>query len=828
MPSPLDSCKLTVDEVRFDIPPDQLGFTDTSELTPLDSIVGQPRATEALDLGVGVRHQEYHIYAAGLTGTGRLRLVQQALQERIGETRVPDDWVYVNNFAEPDRPLAISLPAGQARELRSAVQTLVETLVESLPKAFREEDFSRERDRIGEQYRQKGQEIFKELEAHAAEHQIAVRQLPDGEILFIPLKDGKPMSPDEIKQLSPEELEELQRRQDQMLQTAGKLLERQQEMQLQLTTDVRQVVRSFATRLVAPLVAAIAQRFDIPKLRAWLEQLQEHIVDHLDRFRLRDQLPPEKLGELLEGHDVYQQKPFLDYQVNVLVDNGGLQRPPVVVEAAPNYKNLFGTIDRIVDRYGRVTTNFNRIKAGSLLRANGGCLVFDLVDALSEPLVWKELKRTLKAGVIEIEVYDPFSMFTVSALTPEPIPLNVRLVVAGPSLVYHLLCLYDEDFSRLFRVKADFDVEIHREDDGGQLYGRFVRKLSDTEGTLPFTTGGVAELLRSGARLAGDRRKLSTEFTHVGDVVREADYWARKAHAARVTDEHVRTALNRRVYRSDLIAEKIRDLITDGTLLIQVQGTAPGQVNGLAVYNLGDYAFARPSRVSASIGVGAAGIVNIERESRLSGKTFDKGLLILDGYLRNQYAQRNPLSLAAAIAMEQSYGGIDGDSASVAELVCLLGALAGTPLRQDLAVTGSINQAGQVQAIGGINEKIEGFFDVCRTAGLTGSQGVCFPRSNVKNLVLRPDVVEAIAQGQFHLWAINHVDQALELFSGIPAGSVDQPESFHGRVQARLDEMRESLKKQPAGQQVLVTPAAAPPSTTPDPRPPLPGRDGAA
>jgi predicted ATP-dependent protease len=825
MPGDLNDCKLTPDQVRFETAPDQLGFADTSDLPPLDAIVGQPRATEALDLGVGVRHQEYHIYAAGLTGTGRLKLVQQALEERIGAARVPDDWVYVNNFNEPDRPLAINLPAGQGRELRSAVQTLIETLVESLPKAFREEDFSRERDRIGEQYRKKGEEIFHELETHAAEHRIAVKQLPDGEVLFIPLKDGKPMSPDEIKQLSPEELEELQRRQEQMLQTAGKLLERQQEMQLQLTADVRQVVRSFATRLVAPLVAAIAQRFTVPKLLQWLEQLQQHIVDHLDRFRLRDQLPPEKLGELLEGHDLYQQKPFLDYQINVVVDNSGLKRPPVVIEAAPNYKNLFGTIERIVDRFGRVTTNFTRIKAGSLLRANGGCLVFDLLDALTEPFVWKELKRTLKAGVIEIESYDPFSMFTVSALSPEPIPLNVRLVVAGPPLVYHLLCLYDEDFSRLFRVKADFDVEIRREEGGGRLYGQFVRKLSDTEGTLPFTAGGVAELLRTGARLSGDRQKLSTEFTLIGDVVREADYWARKESADRVTEQHVQIALNRRIYRSDLIAEKIRELITDGTLLIQVQGTAVGQINGLAVYNLGDYAFARPSRVSASVGVGAHGIVNIERESRLSGQTFDKGLLILEGYLRNQYAQRNPLSLSAAIAMEQSYGGIDGDSASVAELLCLLGALAGTPLRQDVAVTGSINQAGQVQAIGAVNEKIEGFFDVCRAAGLTGSQGVCFPRSNVRNLVLRPDVVQAVEQGKFHLWGIDQVDQAIELFSGIPPGNVEQPESFHGRVQGRLTDMLESLKKQPPGQQVFVTPGAAPAAPPPDPRPPLPGRD---
>ncbi|MFG0335639.1 MAG: Lon protease family protein, partial [Maioricimonas sp. JB049] len=551
------------------------------------------------------------------------------------------------------------------------------------------------------------------------------------------------------------------------------------------------------------------------------------IVDHLDRFREVDRSPPNPVQALLQGHELHEQQRFMDYQVNVVVDNSNHDRPPVIVENAPNYRNLFGTIERVVDRHGRVTTNFTRIKAGSLLRANGGYLVFDITDASGEPFVWKELKRTLKSGQVEIETYDPFSMFTVSALKPDPIPLDVKLVAAGPPLIYHLLCLYDEDFSRVFRVKADFDVEITRDADAGQLYGQFVRKLSDTEGLLPFTADAVAELVISGARLTNDRGKISTEFTHVGDIARESDYWARRDGAEFVDAEHVHQAYEKRIFRSNLIATKIREMISDGTLIFDLEGTAVGQINGLAVINLGDYAFGRPSRVTASVGIGAAGLINIERESRLSGRTYDKGLLIIDGYIRNKYAKKHPVTLSASIAMEQSYGGIDGDSASVAELLCLLSAVGSIPLRQDIAVTGSINQWGEVQAIGGVNEKVEGFFDVCRETGLTGTQGVCIPDSNVKNLVLRPDVVSAIEQGQFHVWAVRNLDEAAELFAGQPAGGINSSNTFHGTVSNRLELMIDALKKQPTsyGPHLLWTPGV-PTGLPPDPRPPLPGDKG--
>jgi predicted ATP-dependent protease len=812
--------KLTADEVTFSLSPDQFGYQSTAELSPLDAIVGQSRALRALDLGLGIAHPNYHIYVAGMTGTGRMEMLRAALAERIDERPIPSDWMYVNNFDEPDRPLAIDLPPGQGARFKREMEDLIDTLFDALPKAFQEEDFSREKDHLRKEYQQQSEDLLEELTQPAREIGIAVQMLPDGQLLFIPLKDGRPMTPEEMQTLNQDEVQDIERRQQQVMEIAEKVMLRRHEMERQLTLDVRRVEQAFAMRLIKPLIARIADGYESAKLRHWLDRMAKDLVDHLGRFRQR-----EGRGRVpTEPGEAHAEERFIDYQVNVIVDNSKLKHAPIILEDAPTYQNLFGIIERVVDRFGRVATNYTRIKAGSLLKANGGYLVFNLMDALTEPFVWKELKRRLKSGLLEIEIYDPFSMFTVSALKPEVIPLKTRLVALGDPLVYHLLYLYDEDFREIFRVKADFDTEMQRNNDAGQIYGRFVRRLSETEGLLPFQADGVAELIRAGVRLADERSKISTEFSRVADLVRESEFWARRDGVQQVTAAHVRQAQDEHVFRSDLVASKIREWIADGTLLIDLQGEVVGQVNGLAVANLGDYAFGRPSRITASVGVGATGIVNIERESRLSGKTYDKGLLILEGVLRNTYARDTPLSLTAGLTMEQSYGGIDGDSASVAELLSLLSALAEIPLRQDIAVTGSINQWGQVQAIGGVNEKIEGFFDVCHAAGLTTTQGVCIPEANVKNLVLRPDVVEAIEAGQFHVWAVGRLDQAIELLSGLPAGDTQLEGSFHQRVAKRLSGMSDALKGQTPPSVERVTAAESPPALPPDPRPPAPAK----
>jgi ATP-dependent Lon protease len=818
--------ELKPDELDVVFDAADLGFKSTEELDPLDEILGQPRAMKALDLGLGIQHPTYNVYVAGLSGTGKKETIRRVLSERIADGKPPSDWVYVHNFDETDRPIAVDLEPGKGIQLRQDMHNLVEQLRDELPKAFRQEDFSREKQRIGREYEKKNQEVFAGLEKLAKEKGLAVQQMPDGQVGMVPLKGDRPMTKEEFEALSDEQKGEMTRRQREVAEQMDSVMTRARELKRQLGTDVRKVERDFATRIIEPHVDEIRQRYDHDKLREWFEKSRDHMVSNLDRFRQADGGQEQKVAQMLGVPVQAREQAFTEYCVNTLVDNSKLDHAPVVIEDAPNYKNLFGTTGGVVDRFGRVTGDFTHIRAGSLLRANGGYLVLNLLEALIEPLVWKELKRSIKSGKMEFHAYDPLGVFTASAIRPEPIPLNVKLVVLGTPLVYHLLHLYDEDFGEIFKVKADFATEMDRTEETGRNLGRFIQKIVKQEGVKSFAAPGVAELARTAARLAGNREKTTTEFSRLADVVREAGYWARQDESDEVNAEHVRRASDEKVYRSDLIAAKIRELIANGTLLISREGKAVGQVNGLGVIDLGDYMFGKPSRVTASVGIGAAGVINIERESKLSGQTYDKAMLILDGYLRNKYAKEHPLALSAGIAMEQSYGMIEGDSASVAELVCLLSSIADIPLRQDIGVTGSVNQWGDVQAVGGVNEKIEGFFDVCKETGLTGDQGVCIPCANVRNLVLRSDVIDTVQDRNFHVWTIEHIDEALALLSGVSAGDPGKEDSFHGKVSERLRSMAATLKEQRAVQgerpSVSIQP---PPGAQRDPRPPLPGRE---
>jgi ATP-dependent Lon protease len=818
--------ELTSHELRLHLSEEQLGFRTTEELAPLKEFVGQQRVMNALKAGVGIRQPGYHVYAAGISGTGKMDLIHRTLEDRAGQEPVPDDWVYVNNFDEPDRPLAIALKVGDGAKLKQEVANLVGRLMEELPKAFQREDFGQEKDRLRKQYRQQGEALAEELNRIAHERNLLVQQLDDGRVMFMPLKDGKPMTQEEGAKLSPEALQRIEKNQEEVLESARSVFQRQQDLERQLNADVRQVERTFADKLIAPLLAEIATRYENERLTNWLQRMKAHFVLNLDRFqrradRMLQQFEP-LVGELTLAD---LQERFFEYQVNLLVDHSGQKRAPVIIEGAPNYRNLFGTIERVVDRFGRVVTNFTRIKAGSLLKANGGYLVFDLLDALAEPFVWKELKRTLKRGSAEIEIHDPFALFTISGLKPEPIPLNIKLVVVGQPLLYHLLYRFDDEFREIFRIKADFDTELSGETNAGRMYGELVEKLRRQEKFPPFDASAVVMLTHASSRMAEYQGKFTAVFSRICDLIRETAFWAKEDGAAIINQKHVQRALAEQVYRSDLVAEKIREFIREGTLLVLLKDSSIGQVNALAAADLGDYVFGWPTRITASVGLGSAGIVNIERESRLSGKTFDKGVLILEGYVRNTYARDYPLALSASLAMEQSYGGVDGDSATLAELLCLLSAIASIPLRQDIAVTGSVNQRGQIQPIGAVNEKIEGFFDVCRETGLTGTQGVCIPQSNVKNLVLRPDVIEAVERREFHIWTIQHVDEGIELFSGIPAGSPTDKESFHGRVDRCVREMVDLLKAGKADpRDRVVSTVERQPESSPDPRPPHPGR----
>jgi ATP-dependent Lon protease len=770
-------------------------------------------------MGLAIRHRSYNVFVSGLTGPERKELVSGLLAERAAGEAAPDDWVYVYNFDEPDSPLALRLPCGSGSRLRTMMAEILSQLRHDLPEAFKAEDFSAQRERLGAAFGKKNEAIYNELLGRARELSMAVQRLPNGVLGFIPLRDGKPIEAKDSDSIGEEERADIERRQNELGEEAHRLMAKQQELSRELRTAVEEIARDCLRRILDPLFARARSAFPGDHVGTWMTRVQEHMVANLERFQPQEERPSNPSDTAGQAERV---DPMTEYKVNVVADNSGCAGAPVVVEISPSYKSLFGTIERDVNLFGRVTTDFTRIKPGSLLRASGGYLVLDLGDAMTEPLVWKQLKRTLQTGLLLTESYDPFALFTAAALKPQPIPIDTKVVAIGTTQLYYLLQAYDEDFGEIFKIRADFGPEAPRDSTSHAAYGRFVARQVKAEGLLPFSAGAVARMIRFGAREAGHRNKLSVEFGVIGDLVRESHQCARMAGSDTVDASHVDQALDQRIERSGRIPAKVREMIDEGALRVSLTGSSVGQVNGLSVVDLGEIKFGWPWRITAAVGIGQGGIINIERESELSGSTYNKGVLILEGYLRNRYAREHPLSLSASLAFEQSYGWIDGDSASSAELYCLLSSLADVPIRQEIAVTGSVNQHGEVQVIGGVNEKIEGFFDVCRIKGLTGTQGVCVPRGNVPNLILRRDVIEAVEKGEFHIWAVETIDEGLELLTGVPAGSRFEEGSIHYLVDQRLREHLARLQEQPApatvARSLIIQPNAPPPQP-----PPIPG-----
>jgi predicted ATP-dependent protease len=795
----------------------QLGFRTTAELEPLDEVIGQERALRAIELGVSMPQRGYNVFAAGISGTNPMELIRRLLEERAHREPTPDDWVYVHNFDEPDRPVALRLPAGHGSRLRTAATQIVERVSHDLPEALKAKDFSAERDRLGAAFGKRSEALYNEILDHAKRLNLQIQRQQSGTLNIIPLKDGQPMVPKDFEELSEPERTDLERRQEAMGEQITLVMTQQQDLLREMHSAVEEIVRAFARRIIDPLVAQGKAEFPSEPLGKWLDHVRDYLLANLGQLQ----------GEKQPGNEpaatAQQQDPWRVCTVNVVVDHGRTEGAPLLVELSPSYKNLFGTIEHDINPFGRITTDFSRIKSGSLLRASGGYLILDLDDALTEPFVWKQLKRALRSGQLLTEAYDPMALFTAPALRPQPIPIATKLIVRGSSQVLYLLQAADSDFNELFKIQAEFGEEAPRHADSQRGYACFIAKLVKEENLLPYSADGVAEIIRFGARKAEHRDKLSVQFGAVADLVREAAYWARNGHQASVNASHVRRALEERVYRTDRIIAKIRELIHQGALRVALEGRRTGQLNGLPVIELGDARFGWPSRITASVGVGQEGVVNIEREVEMSGHIHDKGVLILEGYLRHRYARQHSLAFSASLAFEQSYGWIEGDSAAVAELCCLLSALADVPLRQDVAVTGSVNQHGEVQVVGAINDKIEGFYDTCRQSGLTGTQGVCIPRGNVSHLVLRHDVIDAVTDGRFHIWAIDTIDEGIELLMGMPAGDLDVEGSFHHRLDQRQREILALLHEQPptaATTRPRLTVAAGPPQPAP---PPLPG-----
>src|SRR5579863_69038 len=737
----------------------------------------------------------------------------------------PGDWVYVNNFRNPESPVAIYLQPGQGVELRARMSELVGFVLEQLPKAFRREDFDQERAALRDKYNKRAQELFGNLETRARERGFAIQSTPTGQVIFIPLIDGKmPESPDALNKAmaakTDAEREQLAKAQGELQDELATLTMRQQEMMRELIDDIRAIERAFAARMITPSVEDLKHHFDNPGVDKYLDEVAEHMLGNLDRFREQPaEQGPRPPAPVDDGAR------WFDYQVNVMVDNSATRGAPVVLEDAPTYRNLFGTIERWIDPLGRSGTNFTRIIGGSFLKSHGGFLVFDLEDAVVEPGVWKTLKRSLKSGRMTLETFEPLPFFSMSGLKPEQIEIHNKVVTLGGAYLYNLLYFYDPDFSGLFKIKAEMRPSVAADGAAAAHYAARVGALARRENLPPFDASALAKIVEFGMRMAGDRTRVLAMLEPIDDLARESAYFARGESAARVSGAHVERALVERMLRLNFIEEEIRRLIANGTLIVEIKGASVGQINGLAVLDVGGYSFGRPSRVSATVALGQSGLINIEREARLSGSTHDKGIMILTGFLRARFGQEHPLAMTASICFEQSYSGIDGDSASSTELYALLSALSGVPIRQDFAVTGSVDQYGTVQAIGGANEKIEGFYRVCKATGLSGTQGVLLPRANVVNLMLDSETVEAVANGRFHIYPVDTIDQGIEILTGVRAGTLEEPGTINHLVNARLHRMSDILReRRPPEENRGLQSGPSPAPVPPPPTPPVPPR----
>ncbi len=788
------SRRVPADQVRWTCRPEDLPFETTADLPAGESIVGQDRAVRALDFGLTVAQPGYNIFVAGPAGTGRTTYTQSRVQQVAACQEVPSDWIYVHNFQHPDQPMAIALPPGEGSRFRREIERLVDDLKDSIRKLFASETFEAKRSGVIQTFEQQANALWRDLEGEARRLGFALQRTPVG-IATVPIApSGDPLADEQLAQLTASHRQELERRARTLQESVGDATRKVRAIEREAKEAVQELERSAALSVASHAVEALKQYY----------AGQERIVGWLDRF----------LADVVERHDDFKdeaaqqpQLPFMArraeftrYQVNLLIDNSQNRGAPVVLEMNPTYYNLFGKAE-YRGEFGAMVTDFTMIKPGAIHRANGGYLIVQARDLLVAPFSWEGLKRTLKSREVRIEnIAEQYGLFATATLRPEPIPLNVKVIVIGASMIHHLLYQLDDDFPKLFKIKADFDVDIERTQTAMVEYAQAIGTICRRQGLLPFDRGAVARTLEQSARIAADQHRLSMRFNEMVDVIYEAAAWAKSEGSSVVSAPHVVRAIEERIRRSNRIEERIRDLLRNGQILVSVDGSTVGQVNGLSVLMLGDYAFGRPSRVTARTFVGGRGVVNIERETQMSGRIHSKGVLTLSAYLGGKFARRRPLSLNASITFEQTYEEVEGDSASSTELYALLSDLAGVPIVQGVAVTGSVNQKGEIQPIGGVNEKIEGFYYACKALGLTGRQGVLIPHQNLRNLMLNDEVAEAVREGRFGIWAVRSIDEGIEVLTGLPAGEADEqgnyPEgTLNYLVAQRLNEMADLLRR---------------------------------
>jgi len=803
MPKKSSYPEVPLENLRWRLDPATLPFKTTDDLKPLKEIIGQKRAVEAFKFGMGMDRQGYNVFVTGRAGSGRMSTVRKLLQEISKKDRVPDDLCYVNNFKNPEAPILLRLKGGTGLSFKKAVNSFVAALKKQIPQLFESQEYISMKKEIMEAYEQKGKGFFKNLDEKVKEEGFALVDVQVGQIKrpeVMPMVDGKPTHIDQIEAMvekgrfPKDEFEAMKEKYEGLQGQVQQIFLELRDLQKEIQEKVEEMDRVIFMKNASDLAAPIFKKYKARAIKKYLEIILEEMANNLQIFMPQPQAQIPGMPVMAPEVDHFQ-----PYKVNLLVDNSEQKGPPVIIESYPTYRNVFGSIEKIVDRSGVWRTDFSKITAGSLIKAMGGYLVINLLDAVLEPGVWQALKRALKSEKLEIQTYDPFYLFTTSGLKPEPIDIDLKVVVISDPHLYHLLLNFDEDVRKIFKVRADFDTAMDKDEDSIQQISSFIKMKTEEEGLKPFDKTGVAALVEQAVRMSGRQEKISTSFPEITDFIREGDFFAGQENKTLVEEAHVEEAIEARKFRSSMVEDHIQEMIDRGTLMIGVEGEVVGQVNGLAVYSMGDYMFGKPSRITCSTSMGRAGIINIEREADMSGNTHNKGVLILGGYLRKRYAQDKPLTMSASIAFEQSYGGVDGDSASSTEIYALLSSLTEIPIKQYIAVTGSVNQKGEVQAIGGVNEKIEGFFDCCSKMGATNSQGVMIPESNVKDLMLRKDVVEAVKKGQFHVYPVKTIDEGIEILTGKKAGARNAKGAYpkgsiNYLVDQKLKELAEGLK----------------------------------
>ncbi len=780
--------------------PNDFDFETTAELEELKHMVGQQRAVEAIRFGAGMDVDGFNLFVLGPPGTGRHSFIRQFLAQRASNRPPAPDWCYVNNFQQPQKPKALELPAGRGRELRDDVSRLLGEVHTAVPAAFESEDYRTRRQAIEDEFKEEQSQTFEEIQKHARERDIQIIQTPTG-IAFAPVRRGEVLSPDDFEKLSEDERHRVQKDIEDVSKEFRDAMQETPKRVRKAHEKVRELDREFAVYAVGSLIDDLIQRYeDLPKVVDYLESMQADIIDNIDQFRT----PPEQQQQqqlvqrmaAMPGGGGDTSAIERRYSVNLLVDNSEAEGAPVVFEDHPAYTYLVGRIEHL-SQMGALLTDFTLIRPGALHRANGGYLVLDVRKVLMEPFAWEALKQALKSRRIRIEsLGQAYSLVSTVSLEPEPVPLQVKVVLIGERLLYYLLQALDPEFSELFKVGADFDDQMERTPENHRLLAQLLGTIASRENLKALHRDAVARVVEESARYAGDSQRLSTQVRQAADIVREASYWASQNGNDVVRAGDVQRAIDSRIRRASRIRERMQEEIQRGTILIDTEGARIGQINGLAIAQIGDFAFARPSRITARLSLGAGKVIDIEREVELGGPLHSKGVLILSGFLASHYVADRPLSLAATLVFEQSYGGIEGDSASSAELYALLSALAEVPIKQSFAVTGSVNQYGEVQAIGGVNEKIEGFFETCEARGLTGGQGVLIPVSNVQHLMLRQNVIDAVESGRFQIYPVRTIDQGMEILTGLPAGERDERGEFpdgtlNHRIRARLIEFAE-------------------------------------